>query len=46
MEKDTKRVYVAPTLKRWGTVADLTKTGLTNESDDGKNGSVGHSKGV
>ena len=35
-----RKVYVAPTIKRWGTVADLTKTGQTNPGGDGKGGSA------
>ena len=45
MANDTKRsnkkTYSAPTVKRWGSVADLTKTGLTRRGGDGKSGSVG-----
>lgn len=40
-----KKAYKAPELKTWGTVADLTLTGKTNEGGDAKTGSVG-SKGV
>lgn len=32
--------YSKPVLKNWGTVADLTKTGLTNSGNDAKQGSV------
>ncbi len=39
------KTYTAPLLKKWGTVSDLTLTGGTNPGDDGKGGSVGHSKG-
>ncbi len=46
LQPAAKKVYAAPNLKEWGTVADLTKTGLTNSGDDGKIGSIGHSKGV
>ena len=35
-----KKTYSAPTLTRWGTVADLTKNGRTFRGDDGKIGSV------
>ena len=41
----TRKAYAAPKLKEWGTVADLTRTGLTNSGDDGKVGSILHSKG-
>ena len=40
-----KKTYSAPTLKKWGTVEDLTKTGLTHQGDDGKIGSILHSNG-
>ena len=40
-----KKAYFSPKLVKWGTVADLTKTGLTHEGDDGKIGSILHSKG-
>ena len=40
IESSEKKSYVAPTLTCWGTVIDLTKTGLTNSGDDGKVGSV------
>ena len=42
---NAKRVYTAPKLKEWGTVADLTRTGLTHEGDDGKVGSILFSSG-
>jgi hypothetical protein len=35
-----KKTYEKPTLKTWGTIADLTKTGGTNPGADGKGGSV------
>ena len=41
----TKKAYIAPSVKQWGTVADLTKTGQTHEGEDGKMGSIAHSKG-
>jgi hypothetical protein len=36
-----KKSYTTPKLKKWGTVADLTQTGKTNEGGDAKNGSSG-----
>ena len=45
MIKNAKKSYNAPSVKRWGTVEDLTKTGLTDNGGDGKIGSVLHSKG-
>ncbi len=38
---ESKKAYTSPELKKWGTVADLTQTGKTNEGGDQKNGSVG-----
>jgi hypothetical protein len=35
-----KKTYEKPTLKTWGTIADLTKVGLTNPGADIKSGSV------
>jgi len=35
-----KKEYSRPELKNWGTVADLTQTGLTRPGDDAKSGSV------
>lgn len=35
-----KKSYTSPRLKKWGTVTDLTKTGLTNPGGDAKSGSV------
>lgn len=35
-----KRLYVRPELKVLGSVADLTRTGLTHPGGDGKSGSV------
>ena len=40
-----KKTYEKPTLKTWGTVADLTKVGLTQAGNDLKDGSVLHSQG-
>jgi hypothetical protein len=34
-----KKDYTQPELRTWGTVTDLTKTGLTNPGADGKSGS-------
>jgi hypothetical protein len=38
-KKQNKKPYTAPELKKWGTVADLTQTGLTNPGADAKRGS-------
>ena len=35
-----KRTYKPPELKKWGTVRDLTQTGLTQPGGDAKLGSV------
>ena len=35
-----KQPYVRPELHRLGSVADLTRTGLTTPGGDGKSGSV------
>jgi hypothetical protein len=35
-----KKSYTPPKLKKWGTVADLTKTGRTMPGADGKSGSA------
>jgi hypothetical protein len=35
-----KKAYTPPKLKKWGTVADLTKTGMTTAGADGKGGSA------
>lgn len=35
-----KKVYKKPEIKVWGSVKDLTKTGLTHPGGDGKIGSV------
>jgi hypothetical protein len=40
-----KQPYVRPELNVLGSVADLTRTGLTNPGGDGKSGSVA-SQGV
>jgi hypothetical protein len=40
-----KKTYEKPTLKTWGTVADLTKVGLTQMGNDAKGGSVLHAPG-
>jgi hypothetical protein len=34
-----KKAYTAPSLKKWGKVAELTQTGLTQPGADGKQGS-------
>lgn len=34
-----KKSYTSPELRKWGTVANLTQTGLTNPGADGKGGS-------
>ncbi len=36
----TRKPYTVPALHKWGTVADLTHTGLTNSGGDAKSGSV------
>lgn len=41
-----KKDYVAPTVTRWGTVTDLTKTGNSFRGGDAKNGTVQHSRGI
>jgi hypothetical protein len=40
-----KKAYTSPSLKEWGKVADLTKTGETQPGGDGKGGSITHSSG-
>ena len=50
MKKDqkVKKTYVAPALKKWGTIVDLTKTGGTQGTlplGDAKNGSISWSNG-
>lgn len=35
-----KKEYNKPEIKSWGTVADLTATGLTNPGNDAKSGSA------
>ncbi|MGI8876336.1 MAG: lasso RiPP family leader peptide-containing protein [Egibacteraceae bacterium] len=37
---DSKKPYEAPALRSWGTVTDLTQTGLTRPGNDLKQGSV------
>jgi hypothetical protein len=37
---ENKKPYTSPELKKWGTVADLTQTGMTNPGGDGKGGSA------
>ena len=34
-----KKTYEKPVLKKWGTVADLTKNGQTHSGSDAKGGS-------
>ncbi len=43
--KAMQKTYSTPALKKWGSVTDLTLTGGTSPGNDGKDGSVGHSKG-
>lgn len=45
MKTAMKKSYTAPTLKVWGKVSDLTRTGKTRDGDDAKGGSVTHSEG-
>jgi hypothetical protein len=40
MDQYEKKAYRAPTVDDWGTVTDLTATGLTNPGGDAKSGSV------
>jgi hypothetical protein len=40
-EYGKKKAYNAPRLKKWGTVADLTRTGQDPIPDDMKEGTVG-----
>ena len=35
-----KKAYVAPNVRDWGTVAEMTATGLTRRGDDAKEGSA------
>jgi hypothetical protein len=42
---ETKKSYTSPELKKWGTVANLTQTGMTNPGDDDKDGSSPSSGG-
>ena len=37
--KSDKKAYTSPSLKKWGKVADLTQTGLTQPGPDAKDGS-------
>jgi len=39
-EDAMKKEYRKPEIKAWGTVADLTATGLTRPGNDAKSGSV------
>ncbi len=41
LQPATKKVYAAPKLKEWGTVADLTRTGNTFAKGDAKTGKLG-----
>lgn len=43
--EDTREQYTEPKLEEWGSVADLTQTGLTRPGDDAKSGSILHSQG-
>ena len=36
---ESKKAYTSPELKKWGKMADLTQTGLTNPGADEKDGS-------
>ncbi|MDQ3509398.1 MAG: lasso RiPP family leader peptide-containing protein [Actinomycetota bacterium] len=40
-----KKAYTPPKLNKWGTVADLTKTGNTMPGADGKGGSAASTGG-
>lgn len=42
---DDKRTYTTPRVQEWGTVQELTQTGLTRPGDDAKQGSTA-SEGV
>jgi hypothetical protein len=45
--KKTRKAYARPKIKVWGTIADLTKTGETEEGADAKGGSInGENPGV
>ena len=46
MKTAMKKSYTAPTLKVWGKVSDLTRTGQTRDGDDAKGGSITHSEGT
>jgi hypothetical protein len=39
-EQSKKKAYTGPRLKTWGTVADLTKTGIEFPGQDAKSGSA------
>lgn len=39
-EDEMKKDYHKPEIKAWGTVADLTATGLTHPGSDAKSGSA------
>ncbi len=41
-----KKAYTSPELKALGSVADLTRTGLSQDGGDAKRGSITHSEGV
>ena len=45
MEFSSKKEYNKPSIEDFGTVTELTATGLTNPGGDGKSGSVA-SRGV
>ncbi|HUP01092.1 MAG TPA: hypothetical protein VM737_06180 [Gemmatimonadota bacterium] len=40
MEENGKKTYQTPEIKEWGSVTDLTATGLTRPGDDDKGGSA------
>lgn len=42
---DSRAEYTEPTLEEFGSVTDLTETGLTMPGTDAKSGSVLHSQG-
>lgn len=39
MDTEQREDYNEPEIETWGSVTDLTETGLTNPGDDGKAGS-------
>jgi len=45
-DKKEKKAYNGPRLKKWGTVADLTRTGRPQTGGDAKSGSVFPPPGV